>query len=155
MTDFREKVKIQKCVATAETAAAILVTCEDWDEPSSAVLQGALLLEGDFTEVQPMDAPALKGALIYCNPPYVPVSKTSDFTKYTSDGFTYADQLRLAIQAAYWRDTGAHVIFSQAADESLIDQYRRLGFRTDLVQAKRNINSKGTGRGPVGEYLIY
>lgn len=93
--------------------------------------------------------------LIYCDPPYVPISKTSDFTAYTRDGFTYVDQLHLAIQAARWRDAGAYVILSQAADESLVDQYRRLGFRADLVQARRAINSKGTGRGPVGEYIIY
>lgn len=96
-----------------------------------------------------------RGALIYCDPPYVPVSKTANFTSYTRDGFTYADQLRLALQAAYWRNAGAHVILSQAADESLVDQYRRMGFKADLVQARRNINSKGGGRGPVGEYIIY
>jgi DNA adenine methylase len=119
----------------------------------SSVLQGAMLLNGDFTDLDSKFDP--KGAFIYCDPPYIPVSKTANFTAYTRDGFTYADQLRLALQAAYWRDAGACVVLSQAADESLIDQYRRLGFRADLVQARRSINSKGIGRGLVGEYIIY
>jgi DNA adenine methylase len=97
----------------------------------------------------------VRGAFIYCDPPYVPVSKTSNFTSYTAGGFTYADQLRLAVWAAKLRDAGAHVMLSQAADEILIDQYRRLGFKCDKVAARRNINSKGAKRGPVGEYIIY
>ena len=93
--------------------------------------------------------------VVYADPPYMPTSKTSDFTAYTADGFTYADQLRLLVRAVEWRNQGAHVILSQAADESLIDQYRRCGFTCDLVQARRNINSKGSRRGPVGEYILY
>jgi DNA adenine methylase len=120
----------------------------------SSVLQDAQLLAHDFAdpEIAKLD---VKGALIYCDPPYMPVSDTADFTSYTADGFGYVCQLHLAVQAAYWRSEGAHVILSQSADESLVDQYRRLGFRADLVQAARAINSKGDGRGPVGEYIIY
>ena len=95
------------------------------------------------------------GMLIYCDPPFTPTSKTSNFTAYTPGGFTYADQIRLLARAVEWRRQGAHVILSQAADESLIEQYRRCGFTCDRVQARRAINSKGTGRGPVGEYIIH
>jgi len=84
-----------------------------------------------------------------------PVSKTSNFTAYTIDGFKYVDQLRLGQYAVWLRDCGAHVILSQSADEILIDQYRRCGFKCDKVQARRNVNSKGGKRGPVGEYIIY
>lgn len=120
----------------------------------SAALQGATLLSQDFADpgIAKLD---VKGALIYCDPPYVPVSDTADFASYTVEGFEYVCQLHLAVQAFYWREAGAHVILSQSANEGLAEQYRRLGFRTDLVQARRNINSKGAGRGPVGEYLIY
>jgi DNA adenine methylase len=96
-----------------------------------------------------------KGALIYCDPPYTPVSKTANFTAYTADGFTYADQLRLLGYAVKLKAEGAHVILSQAADESLINQYRRCGFTCDLVQVPRRVNSKGAGRGCVGEYIIF
>jgi len=120
----------------------------------------ANFLHDNQTDLNRRDFESLKcggveGALVYCDPPYVPTSKTSNFTAYTVGGFTYADQLRLAVWAARLRANGAHVILSQAADEILIDQYRRLGFKCDKVAARRNINSKGSKRGPVGEYIIY
>lgn len=114
-------------------------------------LQTATLTVADFANMS-FDP---KGALIYCDPPYIPISKTSNFTSYTADGFTYYDQLRLAVWAADMRDAGAHIALSQAAYEPLIDQYRHLGFTCDLVQVPRRVNSQGTGRGLVGEYLIY
>lgn len=119
----------------------------------AAALENTLLRAADFAELAP--GMPLEGALIYADPPYAPTSKTSDFTAYTAGGFPYADQLRLALWADIWRSQGAYVILSQAADESLIDQYRRLGFKCDKVAARRNINSKGSKRGPVGEYIIY
>ena len=111
---------------------------------------------GDFVEViNSCDTASLSGSLVYCDPPYIPVSKTSNFTSYTADGFTYADQLRLIQYAVWLRDQGAHVILSHAADEVLIENYRRCGFKCDLVSARRAINSKGSKRGPVGEYIIH
>lgn len=97
----------------------------------------------------------LRGALIYFDPPYIPTSKTSNFTSYTAGGFSYANQLRLVALASDLRDLGAHVMLSQAADEPLIDQYRRVGFTCDLIEARRAINSKVGKRGPVGEYIIH
>lgn len=110
------------------------------------------LHHGDFADVL-TNVPL--GTLVYCDPPYVPVSATAKFDKYTAGGFSYADQLRLVVWAASLRDNGTHVILSQAADENLIDQYRRVGFKCDLVQARRNVNSKGDKRGAVGEYIIH
>jgi DNA adenine methylase len=117
----------------------------------SARLQSVILENADFENLSFEPG----GALVYCDPPYVPISKTSHFTSYTQDGFAYLDQLRLAVWAATLREHGAHVILSQAAYEPLIDQYRNLGFTCDLVQAPRRVNSKGAGRGCVGEYIIY
>ena len=111
-----------------------------------------LTLERCDFESAPHPAP---GSLWYADPPYMPISKTSNFTAYTSGGFTYVDQLRLVIYAAKLKAEGVHVLLSQAAEEGLIDQYRRCGFTCDLVQARRSVNSVGTGRGKVGEYIIY
>jgi DNA adenine methylase len=109
------------------------------------------LLRGDFDEVG--NPPA--GTLWYADPPYAAVSKTSNFTSYTVDGFTYSDQLRLVVTATRLRAQGVHVLLSQAADENLVDQYRRCGFQCDLVQARRAVNSVGSKRGKIGEYIIY
>jgi DNA adenine methylase len=95
------------------------------------------------------------GALVYFDPPYAPVSKTSNFTSFTVDKFGQAEQVRLVEIAAKIAERGAHVIVSQSADESLIDLYRKKRFTCDPVSAPRGINSVGTGRGMVGEYLIH
>lgn len=95
------------------------------------------------------------GSLVYFDPPYHPVSDTANFTAYTQGGFTYYDQLRLAVHAKYLKECGCHVMLSQSAFKPLIDQYRRLGFTCDRVKARRAINSKGSSRGAVGEYIIY
>jgi DNA adenine methylase len=122
----------------------------------SAALRGAILRSEDVLgQESPLRGCDPSKTLIYCDPPYVPVSKTSNFTAYTAAGFAYADQLRLLARAVEWRAAGAHVILSQAADESLIEQYQRCGFKCDQVQARRAVNSKGTGRGCVSEYIIY
>jgi len=93
----------------------------------------------DFTDVSIGGFNSV-GSLWYADPPYIPVSKTSNFTSYTTDGFTYYDQLRLLAHARWLKNQGVHVLLSQAADESLIDQYRRCGFTCDQVQARRAVN---------------
>jgi DNA adenine methylase len=118
----------------------------------SAALRGVQLQSSDFDDKWYWEPG--KHPLFYCDPPFAPVSKTSNFTSYAPGGFTYADQLRLLVCAVEWRRQGAHVILSQAADESLIEQYRRCGFTCTRVRARRAINSKGSKRGPVDEYII-
>ena len=41
----------------------------------------------------------IKGDVIYCDPPYVPLSATASFTSYSKDGFDLDDQSRLAKSA--------------------------------------------------------
>jgi DNA adenine methylase len=49
---------------------------------------------------------------VYCDPPYVPLSTTANFTHYTQTGFTLADQQHLAIIAGQLRDQGIPVMIS-------------------------------------------
>jgi DNA adenine methylase len=123
----------------------------------SAALRAARLMYGDFDDavgIFEVDN-KLEGALIYCDPPYAPVSKTANFTKYTAGGFTYADQIRLLAKAVDWRRQGAHVVLSQAADPMLVEQYVRCGFQYEVLQARRNVNSKGGARGLVDEVVFF
>jgi DNA adenine methylase len=95
------------------------------------------------------------GALVYLDPPYAPVSKTSDFTAFTAQKFRKSDQERLAKFARTLVKAGCHVILSQSADAETVKLYSDHGFTCDLVSAKRRINSKASGRGAVGEYIIH
>src|SRR5262249_8660585 len=67
------------------------------DEPNlravSASLQDVEVVHRDFEIL--LDMHARKGDLVYCDPPYVPLSKTSSFTSYSTEGFTQGDQERL------------------------------------------------------------
>jgi DNA adenine methylase len=95
------------------------------------------------------------GSLVYFDPPYAPVSRTSNFTSFTKDKFGGEEQARLVEVAAKLAARGAHVIVTQSADEKLVDLYREKGFECDLVAASRRINSVASGRMDVGEYVIH
>jgi len=95
-----------------------------------------------------------EGALVYLDPPYMPTSKTSCFTRYCADGFGLADQLILAGMAKWLVDFGAHVILSQSADARLADLYRSLGFRCDPVTSSRLVGARASSREELKEYIV-
>ena len=102
----------------------------------------------DFGDVT---ARAQPGDLVYFDPPYVPVSATS-FVDYTSDGFGWADQVRLRNIAVGLRDAGVNVMVSNSDTPLTRELYK--GFELHEVQARRSVNSNGAGRGKVGELII-
>ncbi|MDN3615377.1 Dam family site-specific DNA-(adenine-N6)-methyltransferase [Vibrio gallaecicus] len=95
---------------------------------------------------------ARKGCVVYCDPPYAPLSTTANFTSYSGNGFSLDDQAALADiaeKAAMERDIP--VLISNH-DTTLT---RRLYHGADLsvVKVKRTISSKGSGRNKVNELL--
>ena len=104
----------------------------------------------DFTFV--LDQ-AKEGDLVYFDPPYVPVSTTSNFTAYSSDGFGPKDQQRLAETFRELHKKGVYVVLSNSDTSEIRSLYE--GFDIQAISAKRAINSKGDKRGPVGEVLVY
>jgi DNA adenine methylase len=111
---------------------------------------GPKLSSHDFAGVKPIP----EGSLVYVDPPYSPVSKTSSFTGFTKENFGQKEHKRLAEWCAALAKRGVHVIVSQSAEESVVDLYRAEGFAAHLVGATRRINSMSYGRGPVGEYIL-
>ena len=114
----------------------------------SAALQNAHLEKIDFANAV---ADAAPGDLVYFDPPYVPVSVTSNFTKYTSDGFGPDDQERLRDLALSLKQRGVHVILSNS---SAARELYEPGFTTTEVSATRLVNSKVTRRGAITELVI-
>lgn len=92
------------------------------------------------------------GDFAYCDPPYVPVSSTAKFVDYTVDGFTLEDQRLLAEHVWTWAGRGASVLLSNADVPLVRELYS--GLQIEEVQMARAINSKGTGRGKVGEVVV-
>jgi DNA adenine methylase len=117
----------------------------------SAALHLATVFEGDFSHV--MDR-ADEGDVIYLDPPYLPISATSDFTAYTARGFDVFAHERLANVAEAAAKRGALVIASNSDHAEVRCLYEARGFSVTEVLAKRNVNSQGDGRGKIKELVF-
>jgi DNA adenine methylase len=93
-----------------------------------------------------------KGDFIYFDPPYDPVSDTSNFTSYTTEGFDKKDQTRLFYTFKELSDRGCYCMLSNAGTDFIKDLYKE--FKIVEVQATRVLNCKGDKRGKVSEVLI-
>ncbi|BBM35227.1 DNA adenine methylase [Pseudoleptotrichia goodfellowii] len=97
-----------------------------------------------------------KGAFVYLDPPYMPISSSSSFTGYTENGFSYQEQKELKNECDELIKKGITFLQSNSDCEEIRDLYREKdGYKIKTVQAKRNINSKGNKRGEINEVLIY
>jgi DNA adenine methylase len=116
----------------------------------AAALATADLRCEDFSKVA---SRALPGDIVYFDPPYVPVSVTSDFTSYTKGGFDRKDQERLRDTALALRDRGVFVLLSNSSAPEVTELY---GAHFDCIPilASRRVNADPKGRGRVGELLI-
>jgi DNA adenine methylase len=122
----------------------------------SKALQNTEIICADFEESQRYIS---KGALVYLDPPYRPLSKTSNFTNYTEDGFSEEDQIRLANYFREVHKRGAYILLSNS-DPKNFDQRDDFfevlyeGFVIERVPARRYINSNAGGRGSIMELII-
>ncbi|MDX2054698.1 MAG: DNA adenine methylase [Polyangiaceae bacterium] len=113
------------------------------------LLQKAEIRNLDFEEVC---REAKKGDAIYLDPPYVPVSKTSNFTSYHADSFALEEHERLSKLFSQLARRGISAVLSNSSTPETQALYE--DFRYRLVRARRSINSNGGGRGVVEELLV-
>lgn len=109
----------------------------------------ASLYSEDFSSV--VEA-AVAGDVVYFDPPYVPLNATSNFRSYTKEGFGLQDQKRLALCFRQLVERGVAVLASNSDTPLVRELYS--DFETHVVHMRRNINSKGEGRGPINELLL-
>ncbi|MDD6396177.1 MAG: DNA adenine methylase [Acutalibacteraceae bacterium] len=93
-----------------------------------------------------------KSTFVYLDPPYDPVSVTSNFTGYSKGGFTRADQIRLRECCDELTKRGIKFMLSNSSTEFIYDQYA--AYNITVVQAKRAINSVASRRGDVDEVVV-
>jgi DNA adenine methylase len=115
----------------------------------SASLAGTRLAAGPFTRV--LDE-ARAGDFVYFDPPYVPVSRTANFTSYTRGSFGQADQEELARVYRELDARGCLLMLSNS--DTPLARKLYAGFSIHRLNARRNINSKGDRRGPVSELVV-
>lgn len=93
-----------------------------------------------------------KGSFVYLDPPYDPVSGSANFTGYDKGGFDKEEQIRLKKLCDTLNDKGVKFLLSNSATDFIKDLYS--GYKIEIIQARRAINSKGDLRGEIDEVLV-
>lgn len=107
------------------------------------------LLNGDFEETV---STAKKGDFVYFDPPYDTFENKDNFTTYTKDSFGKQEQIRLSEVFKKLDKKGVYVMLSNHNTQFINELYQ--GYKIRIIEARRNINSKGNGRGKVEEVII-
>ena len=97
-------------------------------------------------------ADAAPGAFVYLDPPYDPVSDTSNFTGYARGGFSRAEQIRLRECCDDLTRRGVRFMLSNSATDFIREQYR--AYHITTVRARRAVNSVASRRGDVEEVVV-
>ncbi|MFT6733701.1 MAG: DNA adenine methylase [Polaribacter sp.] len=103
---------------------------------------------GDFISLMNR---ATKGDVVYCDPPYVPLSPTASFTSYAAQGFSYDQQVELAYRAQHLANRGVKVVISNHDNAITRQIYQDAEIESFLV--RRFISRDGKNRGNANELL--
>lgn len=89
--------------------------------------------------------------VIYCDPPYAPLTTTAYFTDYHVGGFNWEDQELLASTAKSLAKKGIRVVISNHDTKEIRSLYKN----AELIffDVRRNISCNGKKRDKVGELL--
>lgn len=130
----------------------------------SKKLQNVQILNGDFEAIESY---VDEDTFVYFDPPYRPLNTTSSFTSYQKNDFNDDEQRRLATFYHKLNNRGAKLMLSNSDPKNIDenDDFFELLYKScDIkgaekisikrVEATRNINSKGNGRGKIYELLI-
>jgi DNA adenine methylase len=115
----------------------------------SKVLQNTDIRWSDFSSVENI---VDKGDFVYLDPPYIPVSVTSNFTSYSKDNFPISSHEKLFKIFKSLSDKGIYLMLTNSDTSWTREKYSN--FNIHEVKANRNINSKGSSRGKVSELII-
>lgn len=96
---------------------------------------------------------------LYIDPPYRPITGTSNFTAYTKELFGDKEQIELAKFVEEMNKKGAKILLSNSDPKNVNigdDFFEKLylKFTINRVKATRMINSKSESRGKISELLI-
>lgn len=105
----------------------------------------------DFREIFSM---VENGDVVYCDPPYLPLTSTAHFSGYSSGGFSFKDQLQLSECADIAAKKGATVIISNHYNWYSHQIYVEMfGAKISTIDVARTISSDIEKRDAVKEIL--
>lgn len=116
---------------------------------ASEALQNVTIINQSFDEVLNQ---AKKDDLVYFDPPYYPLNKTSSFTSYDSNCFLEDEQFELFEVFERLSKKGVKVVESNSDTEFIKELYS--DYEINIVNANRFINSKSSRRRKINEVLI-
>ena len=135
------------CICNAENLRAVCAFLIQYD---------VKILTGSYEHVLKY---VTDNTFVYLDPPYRPITKSSAFTSYTKSGFNDNNQKELkkwcdsvVSKHGYFMLSNSDPKNSDPDDNFFDDLYS--DYKIIRVNARRNINSKGTARGPVTEILV-
>lgn len=133
----------------------------DYQNPSifdkNTLFQASQLLQGVHLQVMTFEKVldfAGKDDFVYFDPPYIPLSKTSSFTRYSKSDFSMKEQKRLSEIFGTLDSRGCFVMLSNSDHALTRELYRHYEKNTVIVKAKRMINSVGSRRGAINEMVV-
>ena len=92
------------------------------------------------------------GDVIYCDPPYAPLSTTASFTTYAGPGFSLDDQALLARHSRHTAHKRNIPVLISNHDIPLTRELYR-GAKLATIAVQRNISQKGSSRNKVDEIM--
>ncbi|MCL1466337.1 DNA adenine methylase [Argonema galeatum] len=116
----------------------------------SEALQSIEIAERGFEAV--LDYVKTSEDFVYFDPPYYPLSNTSNFTGYSRYSFSKDDQIRLRDVFAELARRGVKVMLSNSDCDFIRELYNDFEIRE--ISAARAINSNSKKRGKIAEVLV-
>lgn len=114
----------------------------------SEYLRNVTIMQGDFEEACQN---ARRGDFIFFDSPYAPLNPTS-FESYTKEGFDVESHERLARLFDELTERGCYCMLTNHNTDFINNLYGNKGYRMDVVNVKRMINSDASKR--TGEEII-
>ena len=92
------------------------------------------------------------GDFVYFDPPYIPINKTSSFTKYYKDDFNIDEQIKLKELCDRLTKKNIYFMLSNSYSKLILNLYKQYNIKK--IKATRTINSKANKRGAINELII-
>jgi DNA adenine methylase len=97
---------------------------------------------------------AKEGDGVYFDPPYDPLSPTSSFVSYASNGFDREDQEKLRDLVIELTEKGVRVVVSNSSTPFIRKLYKHSLLDIEVLPVKRSISAIHNSRGQVQEVII-
>ena len=112
---------------------------------ASKLLKQTKILNEDYKKI--LIKYAKKGDLIFLDPPYFPISKYSDFKRYTKEQFYLKDHINLAKLFSELDKKGCYLILTNSKNKEILKLYNNYNIQIfDTQRIINKIGSKRTGK---------